>query len=112
MSSLPSGSPAAGASTPWKAVLNTFLDSRWTFVGLQGLDLLTTMAAFRLGAYEINPLVAYLTVIFGQFRGVLISKLIAVAIAMGVRKLIWVVNVFYVMIILWNSLNLLGGPVK
>ena len=81
-------------------------------MGLQGLDLLTTMAAFRLGAYEVNPLVAHLTVVFGQFRGVLISKLIAVAIAMGVRRLIWFVNVFYAMIILWNSLNLLGGPVK
>ena len=70
------------------------------------------MLAFRMGGYEINPLVAHLTVIFGRFRGVLISKVIAVAIAMGVRKLIWVVNVFYGLIILWNSMYLLGGFVK
>ena len=70
------------------------------------------MLAFRMGGYEINPLVAHLTVIFGRFRGVLISKVIAVAIAMGVRKLIWVVNVFYGLIILWNSIYLLGGSVK
>ena len=70
------------------------------------------MLAFRMGAYEINPLVAHLTVIFGRFRGVLISKVIAVAIAMGVRKLIWVVNVLYGLIILWNSIYLLGGSVK
>jgi len=70
------------------------------------------MLAFRMGGYEINPLVAHLTVIFGRFRGVLISKVIAVAIAMGVRKLIWVVNVLYGLIILWNSIYLLGGSVK
>ena len=70
------------------------------------------MLAFRMGAYEINPLVAHLTVTFGRFRGVLISKVFAVVIAMGVRKLIWVVNVFYGVIILWNSIYLLGGSVK
>lgn len=88
------------------------MNSRWTFVGLQGLDLLTTMMAFRMGAYEVNPLVAHLTVEFGRFRGVLISKVIAVAIAMGVRKLIWIVNIVYAGIILWNSINLLGVPAK
>ena len=83
------------------------LHSHWTFAGLQGLDLLTTMVAFHMGAYEVNPLVAHLTVTFGRFRGVLMSKLIAIGIAMGVRKLIWVVNIFYIAIILWNSVNLL-----
>ena len=70
------------------------------------------MMAFRMGAYEVNPLVAHLTVEFGRFRGVLISKVIAVAIAMGVRRLIWIVNIFYAGIILWNSINLLGVPPK
>jgi hypothetical protein len=112
MSSIPSETPAATASTSRKSALKKLVNSRWTFVALQGLDLLTTMLAFRMGGYEINPLVAHLTVIFGRFRGVLISKVIAVAIAMGVRKLIWVVNVFYGLIILWNSIYLLGGSVK
>lgn len=66
------------------------------------------MVAFHMGALEVNPLVAHLTVTFGRFRGVLISKLIAIGIAMGVRRLIWVVNVFYAVIILWNSINLVG----
>jgi hypothetical protein len=109
MSSIPSETPPADASSPRKSALKKLVNSRWTFIALQGLDLLTTMVAFRMGAYEINPLVAHLTVTFGRFRGVLISKLIAVAIAMGVRRLIWVVNVFYTAIILWNSINLLGG---
>ena len=89
--------------------LKKLLHSHWTFAALQGLDLLTTMVAFHMGAYEVNPLVAHLTVTFGRFRGVLISKLIAIGIAMGVRRLIWVVNIFYAVIILWNSINLLAG---
>lgn len=42
-----------------------------------------------------------------QFRGVLVSKVIAVGIAMGVRRLLWIVNLFYAFIVLWNSINLL-----
>ena len=85
------------ASKPgFKKVVN----SRWTFVALQGFDLLTTLIAFHMGALEANPLVAHLVATFGGFRGVVISKLFAIAIAMGVRKRIWVVNIFYAVIIL------------
>ena len=82
------------------------LRSRWTFVGLQVLDLLTTLYAFHLGALEVNPLVAHLTVLFGRFRGVLISKLMAVAIAMGVSRLVWVINVIYIGIVGWNLITI------
>jgi uncharacterized membrane protein len=109
MSSIPTESPAAEVPVPSRSLFKKLLHSHWTFVALQGLDLLTTMVAFRMGAYEVNPLVAHLTVTFGRFRGVLISKLIAIGIAMGVRRLIWVVNVFYAVIVLWNSINLLGS---
>src|SRR5215475_13772915 len=88
--------------SPLNKAFKAILRSRWTFVWLQVLDLLTTMYAFRAGAVEVNPLVAHLTVLFGRFRGVLISKLIAVAIAMGVRRLIWIVNVIYIVIVGWN----------
>jgi Domain of unknown function (DUF5658) len=80
--------------------------SRWTFAALQLLDLLTTMAAFHAGALEINPLVARLTSEFGRFRGVVISKLIAVVIALGVKRLVWVVNLFYTAIVCWNIIVL------
>ena len=70
------------------------------------------MIAFRMGAYEVNPLVAHLTLTFGRFRVVLISKLIAIGIAMGVRKRLWIINIFYVVIILWNSANLLSEWLK
>jgi Domain of unknown function (DUF5658) len=90
----------------WKVVLRRVVRSRWTFVALQLLDLLTTLVAFHVGAFEVNPLVAHLTVNFGRVRGVLISKVIAVAIAMGVRKLLWVVNLFYAFVVGWNILML------
>ncbi len=89
-------------ATPRSAGIAKILRSRWTFLGLQILDLLTTLAAFHAGALEVNPLVAQLTLSFGRFHGVLISKLIAVAIAMGVRRLVWVINIFYTGVVCWN----------
>jgi uncharacterized membrane protein len=109
MSSIPSEPSAAEVAAPSRSIFKKLLHSHWTFAVLQGLDLLTTMVAFRMGAFEVNPLVAHLTVTFGRFRGVLISKLIAIGIAMGVRRLIWIVNLFYAAIILWNSINMLAG---
>jgi hypothetical protein len=84
------------------AAFKRIFRSRWTFAALQVLDLLTTLAAFHVGAFEVNPLVAHLTVQFGRFRGLLLSKLIAVAIAMGISRLVWVVNLFYAVVIGWN----------
>jgi hypothetical protein len=92
----------SGEPREWRVVFRSVLRSRWTFAALQVLDLLTTLAAFHVGAFEVNPLVAQLTFQFGRVRGVLISKLIAVAIAMGVRRLVWVVNLFYTLIVCWN----------
>jgi hypothetical protein len=90
------------AQSQWQAVLRKAFRSRWTFVILQVFDLLTTLAAFHLGANEVNRLVARLTLEFGRTGGVVVSKLIAVAIAMGVRKRLWIVNLFYAGIVLWN----------
>jgi hypothetical protein len=83
------------------------LNARWTFAILQVLDLLTTLAAFHVGASEVNPIVAHLTVIFGRFNGVVISKIIALLLALGVRKRLWIVNLFYVGVIYWNLAILL-----
>jgi hypothetical protein len=108
MSSISSELPGDNLENPQISPLRQLLRSRWTFVVLQVLDLLTTMYAFHVGAVEINPLVAHLTVMFGKFQGVLISKLIAVAIAMGVRRLIWIVNVLYGAIVIWNIAMIAG----
>lgn len=88
--------------------LRRIYGSRWTFAALQALDLLTTLAAFRAGAFEVNPLVAHLTVVFGRFGGVLLGKVIAVLIALRVKRLLWVVNVFYTFVVLWNIVVLLA----
>ena len=84
------------------------LRSRWTFVVLQVLDLLTTLYAFHAGALEVNPLVARLTLLFGRFGGVLMSKLIAIAIVMGIRKRLWIINLIYIGIVGWNLLMIAG----
>ena len=78
------------------------LQARVTFVVLQVLDLLTTLAAFRVGAFEVNPIVAHLTTLFGPVGGLVCSKLIALLLAWWVRKRLWMVNLFYTGIICWN----------
>lgn len=88
------------------SLLWQILRSRWTFVVLQLLDLLTTMVAFHVGAFEINPLVAHLTFHFGRFGGVLLSKLITLFIIMGVKRLVWIANLVYLVIVLWNVIVL------
>jgi hypothetical protein len=79
------------------------LQTKSSFIVLQVLDLVTTLVAFHFGAFEVNPLVGHLTVVLGPTGGVLCSKVIAVLIAMRVRKLVWVVNLFYVGVVGWNT---------
>jgi Domain of unknown function (DUF5658) len=102
MSSISSEPVVFEARNSGHEILHRILRSRWTFVGLQVLDLCTTLAAFHFGAFEVNPLVAHFTVRFGWLRGVLLSKLIAIAIAMGVRRRVWIINLFYTLIVGWN----------
>jgi hypothetical protein len=78
------------------------LHSKITFIVLQVLDLLTTLAAFHIGAYEVNPLVASLAMLFGPVGGLVCSKVIASLIVIRVRRLVWVANVFYGGVICWN----------
>jgi hypothetical protein len=111
-SSLPEPGTEGVEKPPGRMVLAKILRSRWLFAGLQVLDLLTTLAAFHVGAFEMNPLVAQLALRFGQFRGVVISKFITVAIAMGVQRLIWVVNIFYTGVVCWNVIVLIVLSLK
>jgi hypothetical protein len=90
------------------------MQAKSSFFVLQGLDLVTTLVAFHFGAFEVNPLVHRLTTLLGPAGGVLASKVVAVLIALRLRKLIWVANLFYVGVILWNTFIVLvlsyGGP--
>jgi len=92
---------------PWQDRVRQSCRSHWTFAALQVLDLLTTLAVFHAGGVELNPLVARLTLHFGRLGGVVMSKVIAVVLAMGVRRLIWVVNIFYAGLICWNLIVLI-----
>ena len=78
------------------------LRAKSSFILLQVLDLATTLIAFHYGAFEVNPLVARLTTLLGATGGVLASKVIAVLIAWRVRRLLWVVNLFYLGVVGWN----------
>lgn len=89
------------------SISNT-LHSKYSFVILQVLDLVTTLVAFHFGAFEVNPLVGHLTTRLGPTGGVLLSKLIAVVIVTRVRKLLWVANLFYLGIVCWNTFILLA----
>ena len=79
-----------------------FLGRRVVFIVLQILDFVTTLVAFHFGAFEVNPLVARFTVIFGPIGGVLFSKFAAILLALGVRKRLWIVNLFYIGVVCWN----------
>ena len=76
--------------------------SKWTFVVLQVLDILTTLAAFHVGAFEANPLMAHLTREFGLTGGLIAGKVMAVLIVLGVHRRVWIVNLFYSMVVVWN----------
>jgi hypothetical protein len=84
------------------------LASRSLFIVLQALDLATTLIAFHFGGFEANPLVGRLTTTFGRTGGVLFTKVIAVLIIFRVRKLMWVANLFYLGVVCWNTIVLLG----
>jgi hypothetical protein len=92
--------------------LQQLFGSWWTFATLQVLDLMTTLAVFHAGAFEANPLVAWLISHFGRVGGVLVSKLIPVLIAVRVKRLIWVANLFYVGVVCWNIVNLIALLLK
>src|SRR5207237_10615060 len=68
------------------------MQAKSSFFVLQALDLATTLMAFHFGAFEVNPLVGRLTMLLGPTGGVLTSKVVAVLIALRLRKRMWVAN--------------------
>ena len=86
--------------------------SKWTFVVLQLLDILTTLAAFHFGAFEANPLMARLTHEFGVTGGLIAGKVIALLIVLGVRRRVWIVNLFYGTVVVWNIYVVLSLSAK
>jgi hypothetical protein len=83
------------------------MQAKSSFFVLQALDLATTLIAFHFGAFEVNPLVSRLTTLLGPTGGVLASKVVAVLIALRLRNLLWVANLFYLGVVCWNTLIVL-----
>jgi len=52
MASIPSQTPAGECGRPWNVGFRKVVNARWTFVGLQALDLVSTLLAFRMGGWK------------------------------------------------------------
>lgn len=77
------------------------------FVYLQLLDFLTTMAGFRVGAYEVSPFIAKLIHSSSPLLGLAASKTIGLIIGglcIGLNKvrLIGWINYWYCGLVVWN----------
>lgn len=90
------------------------------FVGLQVLDVLTTVLGLSVGAHEGNYLVAQFMV-WGPALGLLIAKflgflLLLVAFAAGKLRMLRLLNLWFLCIVAWNLaiiwIQILIGPGK
>lgn len=76
------------------------------FCGLQLLDLVTTIAAFNLGGSELNPLVDGFVSQFGKGGGLLVAKLLCLALAGACVRwkpgAMMKANYVYGVIVAWN----------
>jgi hypothetical protein len=54
----------------------------------------------------------YLTIHFGRVGGVVLSKVIAVLLMLGVRRRLWMVNLVYIGVICWNVVVVVALAVR
>lgn len=79
------------------------------FIVLQALDVLTTLLVIRVGGgSELNPLICKFVALFGLIGGLMAAKVLAVAIALRLRKLLPVANLLFAAVVAWNLLVLVG----
>jgi hypothetical protein len=76
------------------------------FLGLQLLDVLTTLLGFRLGLAEGSPFIQFLMRL-GPIAGLLGSKLVAIALGVfciwsGRSKVVRLINYWYAALVVWN----------
>jgi hypothetical protein len=85
------------------------------FVYLQLLDLLTSMAGFKVGAHEVSPFIAKLIHTSSPLLGLAAAKIIGLAIgaacvALNRTRLIGWINYWYAALIVWNLCIILVAP--
>jgi hypothetical protein len=76
------------------------------FALLQLADLGTTLAVFRLGGGEENPLIQHLMIV-GSIQGVILAKVLTLAIGVGCLlaakyRTLRIANVIFAGIVAWN----------
>ena len=75
------------------------------FIGLQCMDLLTTLAVFSHGGIELNPVVSSLMPWTGRVAAVLASKAILVSLVVMLsrrKRILYFANILYAAIVAWN----------
>ena len=86
------------------------------FIYLQLLDLLTTLAGFRMGAAEASPFIRML-MHAGPAMGVILAKLCALALGgfciyLKKENLIRWISYWYGGLVIWNLMVMLAAPVS
>lgn len=75
------------------------------FVGLQCLDLWTTLSVFSRGGVELNPIVRSLIPWMGQMLAIVVSKSILLSFVLLLnrrRAILRFANVLYTGVVAWN----------
>ncbi len=79
------------------------------FMILQALDVLTTVMVIRWGGgAELNPLIGKFVAFFGLFGGLIMAKVVAVGIALRLKKLLPLANLLFAAVVSWNLLIMAG----
>jgi hypothetical protein len=78
------------------------LNSKLIFVVLQVGDLLSTLACFHFGLIEKNPVDVRLIAALGVLPGLFIAKLLACTVILPMKRLVWMGNLFYSGVVVWN----------
>jgi hypothetical protein len=75
------------------------------FIGLQGMDLLTTLLAFSRGGIELNPVVRSLIPWTGRVLAIFASKVILISLILLYsrrKRVLYLGNILYTAVVGWN----------
>lgn len=78
------------------------MKSLWLFAALQVGDMASTLAIIHYGGGESNPALLFMFAHFGVFFSLLLVKVFLVGVAVYVRNLRWLANIYYLCVVLYN----------
>jgi hypothetical protein len=79
-------------------------------VGLQGLDLMTTLIVFSRGGVELNPVVRSLIPWLGQLPAIIASKAVVLSLILLLNRrksILRFANLLYPAVVAWNVITML-----